>query len=643
MPDRKPRFFSLERKLPILIGSLVAAALFITLFIVRHELRASAIDGAQERLGRVTQQLGELATNGIETRVQLMRDVARHGSVVAFAAGRDYDHVALLAQLQRLRQVSADSALPVQLRMADGRLIDARPQHMHLQPAAESPTAAVPLADTVIYSPLQRAAGGMTYWVSAPVRANGRIVGHVVQQRGVRGGGSGEQIEALLGSGIEIHFANVGGTEWIALEDGAVINAPAIRSLEQPVALQLDGTSSYAYATALQHAPWMLVSHMPMSGILARPDAVLRRLSAVALLLLLLGAVAAWLLSRTVTHPLRKLRAAADAIAAGDYSRRTQLTRTDEIGRVARSFDDMADRIDESHAQLAFQFREARTLARELENTNTLLNRAVSDAENARLEAQLANRAKSEFLATMSHEIRTPINAVVGYTDLMDVEVAGPLTPQQRDYVERIRRSAEHLTSLVNDVLDFAKVESGQMRIRRDLVAAPAVIDAAVSMIQNTAHARNIQLTRDCPPATPFVGDAQRVQQILLNLLSNAVKFTDAGGHVRIGCSQRESRPAGTGSPAQLWTCIAISDTGIGIHRDQIERIFDPFVQGASGYTRAHAGTGLGLAISRSLARMIDGDITVESQPAHGSTFTLWLPREHSLPSEVVTDTRVTS
>jgi signal transduction histidine kinase len=321
------------------------------------------------------------------------------------------------------------------------------------------------------------------------------------------------------------------------------------------------------------------------------------------------------------------LRVAADALASGDYTQRTGLRRDDEIGRVARSFDTMASHIDESHAQLEQQFNAARTLALELENTNALLNTAVRDADTARHEAQQANRAKSEFLATMSHEIRTPINAVVGYTDLMQIELPGPLTQQQRDYVERIRQSAEHLTSLVNDVLDFAKVESGQMRIARDELSAHSIVETSIAMLQSTATAKKIVLTHECDTAAPFLGDAQRVQQIVLNLLSNAIKFSEPGGAVRVACVCRQSRQA-PATPVQHWTCIDVTDAGPGIRPDQVERIFEPFIQGASGYTRTHGGTGLGLAISRSLARMMGGDITVESTVGHGSVFTLWLPWE---------------
>ncbi|HEX2167049.1 MAG TPA: ATP-binding protein [Longimicrobiales bacterium] len=189
--------------------------------------------------------------------------------------------------------------------------------------------------------------------------------------------------------------------------------------------------------------------------------------------------------------------------------------------------------------------------------------------------------------------------------------------------------SSEHLTSVVNDVLDFAKIESGQMRISRDVQSARASIDSAISMLQARASEKKIRVTVSSAIEAVFLGDAQRVQQILLNLLSNALKFTPERGSVVITCEHRESRGFGehVGADSRTaWTCISVRDDGIGIAADQIGPIFEPFVQGAGGYTRPHGGSGLGLAISRSLARMMDGDITVESEPGAGSTFTLWLP-----------------
>jgi signal transduction histidine kinase len=456
---------------------------------------------------------------------------------------------------------------------------------------------------------------------------NGLVLGHVHQQRGAGNRATGEQVEQLLG-GIDVQFTNRDGRVWVGL-DGEV-STPELAALQtdQPFRRDARAGRAYSFATAVAGTPWLIVTEVPVATVLAAPRSGLRRLLVIGALLLLAGGIAAWLVSRSVLRPLGRLGAAADAIARGDYGRRTGVDRTDEIGQLARSFDQMVAHVESTHHQLDERYREARALTVQLEAANSKLQHAVTDLEQAQLEAQQASRAKSEFLATMSHEIRTPINAVIGYADLMEAGLAGDLSEQQQNYLLRIRRSSEHLVAVVNDVLDFAKIESGQMRVLRESRSAALSIESAVGMMQGRALSKGVTLSVHCPADSIFLGDAQRLQQILLNLLSNALKFTEQGGRVSVSCERRHSHaPQSEGAAACPWTCITVTDTGPGIPADQQERIFEPFVQGTAGYTRVHGGTGLGLAISRSLARMMGGDLTVESEPGRGASFTLWMPQ----------------
>ncbi|HEX6041557.1 ATP-binding protein [Longimicrobium sp.] len=239
------------------------------------------------------------------------------------------------------------------------------------------------------------------------------------------------------------------------------------------------------------------------------------------------------------------------------------------------------------------------------------------EAEHAaRAEAEAANRAKTEFLAVMSHELRTPLNAIGGYTELLEMGIHGVVTDAQRTALERIQLSQRHLLGLINEVLNYAKLETGTVRYDVDNVRVQEMLSSVAGLVEPQARARRLALViRPAPPELAVRADGEKLRQILVNLLGNAIKFTDGGGRVEVTCARNGDRVQ-----------LAVRDTGIGIPADKLETIFEPFVQVRSDLTRTAEGTGLGLAISRDLARGMDGDLSVESTPGQGSTFTLTLP-----------------
>ncbi|CAN5728356.1 hypothetical protein BH23GEM9_BH23GEM9_32590 [soil metagenome] len=257
------------------------------------------------------------------------------------------------------------------------------------------------------------------------------------------------------------------------------------------------------------------------------------------------------------------------------------------------------------------------------------VERLLHESEEARAQAEDANRTKSQFLATMSHEIRTPLNAILGYADLLETGLRGTLTEGQQLFVDRIKMSSDHLVGLIDDILDLSKIEAGGMTVNRDAVPVHEVVREALAMIIPQARKKGLQVSDEfqCEVAdSAYHGDRGRVRQILGNLLSNAVKFTKPGASVSVRCLLRETAT----EEAQVhgagpWIAIEVEDSGIGIADSYIPRIFEPFVQVDAGYTRKSGGTGLGLTISRKLARLMGGDLTVRSRAGDGSCFTLWL------------------
>ncbi|HKO13570.1 MAG TPA: ATP-binding protein [Acidobacteriaceae bacterium] len=294
-----------------------------------------------------------------------------------------------------------------------------------------------------------------------------------------------------------------------------------------------------------------------------------------------------------------------------------------EAKRMQRAEREMAEELQELASELEQQIDAEQGLQQELEETNEQLRRSLNEAQEARRQAdearrqaEEANAAKSQFLATMSHELRTPLNAIAGYVDILEAGVRGPLTREQLLDVGRIKRSEEMLLRLIEDVLNFAKLESGRMEYRYEDVRLSDFLSTLEAFVAPRFEKKH--LVYDFGPCTADLVvsiDRAKVEQIMLNLLSNAVKFTD---HGRI-----EVRCAGDDTTVR----IEVRDTGRGIRPEILDTIFEPFVQGDRTFTRTAEGTGLGLSISRELARAMGGEITVHSTVGQGSVFTLVLPR----------------
>ena len=254
-------------------------------------------------------------------------------------------------------------------------------------------------------------------------------------------------------------------------------------------------------------------------------------------------------------------------------------------------------------------------VTRDLSERRAAEQRAIADARRI-AQVESSNRAKSDFLAAMSHELRTPLNAIGGYAELIEMGVAGNISEQQKEYLTRIRNGQRHLLGIINDLLNFSRIESGQVTYELESIDAHAMVDGVVELVQSQATLKRIEMIHGpCPPNIRMRADRLKTEQIILNILSNAVKFTPEGGTVTTTCGL-------TGD--QAW--ISVSDTGPGIPEDKRGEIFEPFVQLGRTLSSLREGTGLGLAISRDLARAMNGNITVEESAGGGARFTVFLP-----------------
>ncbi len=291
------------------------------------------------------------------------------------------------------------------------------------------------------------------------------------------------------------------------------------------------------------------------------------------LLALLLG----YAISGSIIAPVRQMELRFNEIGKGQFSNPVTVVNRDELGTLASNLNRMSDELGRLYEQI-----------------------------------EMANRHKSEFLANMSHELRTPLNAILGFSEVLNDGIYGELNPKQAEYLRDIHSSGQHLLSLINDVLDLAKVEAGRMELLIEVFDVPSAVESAVTLIKERATRHGIQLTLEMDEQLgEFSGDERKFKQILLNLLSNAVKFTPEGGSVTVSAKATDEGLQ-----------VSVRDTGIGIAPESQEKIFEAFRQAGGSPNITREGTGLGLTLARQFVEMHGGKMWLESKPGAGSTFT---------------------
>lgn len=309
---------------------------------------------------------------------------------------------------------------------------------------------------------------------------------------------------------------------------------------------------------------------------------------------------------RSIVKPLLDVREGIDILRGGNLEYRLNIPghEGDEIGVLAETLNQMTGQL-------------TRTIG-ELDNKVEELNTTNDELRVTTAKAREASRVKGEFLANISHELRTPLNAIIGFSDMLLMGMSGELNPKQTHKLERLRENGTRLLNLINDILDITRIEARRIEIVHKAFSPQAVIERLSAQTAVLAEQNKLRLDVAVDPALPemIIGDEKRIEQIVVNMLSNAFKFTEKGT-VTLDVRANEID--------QTWT-IAVSDTGIGIPPHAVNLIFEEFRQVDAGGTRAYKGSGLGLAITRNLVRMMDGQITVQSELGKGSTFTVILP-----------------
>jgi signal transduction histidine kinase len=345
---------------------------------------------------------------------------------------------------------------------------------------------------------------------------------------------------------------------------------------------------------------------------------VVRSIVTSVLFIALGSAIVLWLSTR-LAGPLTKLTRVADELAKGDFSVAKNITirSKDEVGLLSRSFVEMSKQLKISYDKLEDY---SRTLEQKVEERTKELVHMTQEAQEARVAAEEANRIKSQFLSTMSHELRTPLNAIIGYSEMLEEECEEEGHADFVPDLQKIHWAGKHLLGLINDILDLSKIEAGKMELFLEDLDIQGIIRAATSTINPMVEKNNNVLVVQVPDDIGRMSaDSTRVRQILFNLLSNACKFTE-NGTVTLEAA-REMADQGD------WILFKISDTGIGMSSEQMEKLFQTFTQ-VHDTSQKYDGTGLGLSITKHLCQMMGGSIDVKSSSGAGSTFSVYLPAD---------------
>lgn len=586
----------------VLVSVLIAGVL-----IVEREVRRAAMVVTAHKLDESAKNFAGLVSQTASTITARVAPFSSDNAIrrVLSSGNPSQDDIASAsAKLAGLGSAAnaADSSLRVELWNAEGKLVAGAGDSL---PASHQPVVArIPKASgSVFLGDFFEDNGRVYYWSATPLHIDGTVRGFIVQRRRLNSQPSTEKtLASTAHEDAVILISNNDGSLWSTL-GGKRIPAPTkpdsvagIPTFEI-TGLEDEGRAAI-YSAKAERTPWTMSMELPLTKLRQAPTDVVSRFAAISVVLLILGVIVVWIISRRLANPLVKMTDAAEAIARGDYSYRVPEDGGYETAKLGASFNRMAT---------------------EVEAANRKLLAAAARAEKAQATAESANAAKANFLAAMSHELRTPLNAIAGYVQLLEMGLRGPLSNEQRVDLDRIKKSQQYLLGLIEQVLVFTQLEAHKISIElQDLVLDDLLKDTE-TLVKPQVNARDISYDyRTSDPALVIRADRSKTQQIVINLVTNGAKYTDPGGQVTVSTEARNGD-----------ALIHVEDSGPGIPDEMLSTIFEPFVQLDRRLNQPREGVGLGLTISRDLARAMGGDLTVQSTLGVGSTFTLVLPRKN--------------
>lgn len=596
-------WLSIRRKLPLLISVLLCAVVAALSWASYRHLEGALVIAAGDRVLNVAQRLAGLFDESGRRLRRELRQLSEDPTIVGFVERPDAAGRLKVEQMLSRKRAAAAQIAWIEVRRADGtRLVTAGDALLQTPVAAPGQPAADTASRGSWIGPFVTIGNAVYYDVgSAVLRSPSDTVGYVVEYRRLSAQ-STQALRDLIGADAMILLGNANGDLWTDLERRVAGPPKPIKFVAPRGYIVRDGTQRLGAAAAVPRMPWIVWIELPRSVILAPAHWYMLEMGGVAILVIGIGAVGAWLVSRHITAPLLEVMHASQDISSGNYSRRAAVVRRDEVGLLAASFNRMADQVEEAKREL-----ESRVALRTSE-----LKAAVERLEHA--QEELVRRERLAILGQLAggvgHELRNPLGVMTNALYYLGA-VLHDASPDVKDYLDILRTQIGLSEKIVGDLLDFARVKTPN----REPISLGELV---AEQLQRVAEVSGVHLDSQFPPSLPRpFADRVQVGQAVLNLITNAVQAMTGSGP--------DNRTRGTLTlRAHVLDAghvqLEVSDNGGGIRPEHLDKVFEPL------FTTKARGIGLGLAVSRTLVRANGGDITVVSRPGEGARFFLTLP-----------------